>query len=91
MLSLVLYCIYFDYKRRHDPGFRRLLRRIGRQHKHKEARLQMAKYAKLIDIRISELELDVQSKIAPAENSRFILKHLSIGENSCSRGEPLLG
>ncbi|KAK7207561.1 hypothetical protein BZA70DRAFT_271631 [Myxozyma melibiosi] len=87
LLCPILYCIYFDYKRRHDPAFRKLLRRTGKHHRQREAKLQNLRFRRLIDSRISELELNRRATLPPVENSRFILDNLSIGENCASQGD----
>ncbi|KAK9454797.1 hypothetical protein V1511DRAFT_364888 [Dipodascopsis uninucleata] len=54
ILCPILYCIYFDYKRRHSRTFRQNIRRIMKQYRKAERQLVLQRYCDLIDDRISQ-------------------------------------
>ncbi|KAK9462414.1 uncharacterized protein V1516DRAFT_646767 [Lipomyces oligophaga] len=52
LICPLLYCIYFDYRRRHSPAFRKLLRSVSLKHK----KQQEQRMIRVLDRRITELD-----------------------------------
>ncbi|KAK9479437.1 hypothetical protein V1514DRAFT_28108 [Lipomyces japonicus] len=78
-----LYCVYFDYKRRHDAVFRRSLRKNKREHDRTEYRTRQQHYKTLLDDRIRTIVgLHGQHNTADA-----IILNLTAGERNGKKGD----
>ncbi|KAK9247809.1 hypothetical protein V1506DRAFT_530729 [Lipomyces tetrasporus] len=83
LLCPILYCAYFDYRRRHSPSFRRLIRDLVRQYRRNEKQQRLQYYRDLIDKRLEETPIPTSEW----EVTQFIVLNLTEGENQCAKGK----
>ncbi|KAK9466486.1 hypothetical protein V1512DRAFT_263707 [Lipomyces arxii] len=78
----ILYCVYFDYRRRHYPPFRRVLRRALRDQKRNEERQKMERYNRLLDEHLAKLP----SKIVGSDVNTIVLASLNDADQKMREG-----
>ncbi|KAK9385834.1 hypothetical protein V1515DRAFT_606745 [Lipomyces mesembrius] len=81
LLCPILYCAYFDYRRRHSPTFRRLIRELVRKYRKKEKQQRLQHYKELMDKRLQEAPIPTSEW----EIAQFIVLNLTEGENHCAK------
>ncbi|KAK9237083.1 hypothetical protein V1525DRAFT_404918 [Lipomyces kononenkoae] len=81
LLCPILYCVYFDYRRRHSPTFRRLIRELVRQSHKKEKQKRLQRYKELIEKGLQEAPIPTSEP----EIARYIVLNLTQGENHCAK------
>ncbi|KAF8475759.1 mitochondrial import receptor subunit tom-20 [Kalaharituber pfeilii] len=82
------YALYFDYKRRHDPEFRKALRRDKRRHARAQKQKEAAASAHQREIIAKALQ-QVQKEGFPAdpeEKEVFFMQEVAEGEMLCQQG-----
>ncbi|KAK9368051.1 hypothetical protein V1509DRAFT_93469 [Lipomyces kononenkoae] len=82
LLSPIIYCVYFDYRRRHSPTFRRMIRELVRQSRKKEKQRRLQRYKELIDKGLQKAPIPTSEP----EIAQYIVLNLTQGENHCAKG-----
>ncbi|KAI8376115.1 mitochondrial outer membrane translocase complex, subunit Tom20 domain-containing protein [Radiomyces spectabilis] len=83
------YLVYFDYKRRNDPDFRRRLRRERKlAAKEAKAATEESKQtkAKLIET-VLQTAASEQYPTSPEEKEKYFMSNVAAGEEWCGKGE----
>ncbi|KAK9448021.1 uncharacterized protein V1518DRAFT_331286 [Limtongia smithiae] len=66
----LLYCAYFDYRRRHSRSFRRTIRSTARRHARAELRKLQRRYTGLLEARLARIYTDVPTMTPPLATER---------------------
>ncbi|KAK9352036.1 hypothetical protein V1523DRAFT_415179 [Lipomyces doorenjongii] len=77
LICPILYCAYFDYRRRHSPTFRRLIRELVRKYRKKEKQQRLQRYKELIDKRLQQTSIPTRKYEEAALNYYFALEAYS--------------
>ncbi|KAI8970522.1 MAS20 protein import receptor-domain-containing protein [Pilobolus umbonatus] len=84
------YIVYFDYKRRNDPVFKKELKR-ERKRKAKQEKKTVEEQAHTVEELINSILETVDKEefpISPEEKEKYFIDHIGVGESLCAKGEP---